>query len=50
MKIKKNNDESTHNTTAEQFTVRELARAPRKSTHISILIFAVDAEFMRSWD
>jgi len=48
MKIKKNNDESAHNTTAEQFTVRELARAPRKSTHISILIFAVDAEFMKS--
>jgi uncharacterized membrane protein YoaK (UPF0700 family) len=38
MKVKKNNDESTHNTSAEEFTVRELARAPRESTHISILI------------
>jgi uncharacterized membrane protein YoaK (UPF0700 family) len=38
MKIKKNNGEAPGNTDTEELTLRELARAPRESTHISVII------------
>lgn len=38
MKIKKNNDESLRNNSTEELTLREIARAPGESAHISILI------------